>query len=114
MNYEEARVYLDETSKYGSVLGLENMKALLDRLDNPQESLKFIHISGTNGKGTVLAYLSTILRKAGYRTGRYISPTLFSYRERIQVNEEKIEKEALAQHVTAIACLLYTSDAADE
>ena len=103
MNYEEARVYLDETSKYGSVLGLENMKALLDRLDNPQESLKFIHISGTNGKGTVLAYLSTILRKAGYRTGRYISPTLFSYRERIQVNEEKIEKEALAQHVTAIA-----------
>ena len=103
MNYEEARVYLDETSKYGSVLGLENMKALLDRLDNPQESLKFIHISGTNGKGTVLAYLSTILRKAGYRTGRYISPTLFSYRERIQVNEEIIEKEALARHVTAIA-----------
>ena len=98
MNYEEARVYLDETSKYGSVLGLENMKALLDRLDNPQESLKFIHISGTNGKGTVLAYLSTILRKAGYRTGRYISPTLFSYRERIQVNEEKnLKKKALAQ-----------------
>ena len=62
MNYEEARVYLDETSKYGSVLGLENMKALLNRLDNPQESLKFIHISGTNGKGTVLAYLSTILQ----------------------------------------------------
>ena len=103
MNYEEARVYLDETSKYGSVLGLENIKALLDRLDNPQKSLKFIHISGTNGKGTVLAYLSTILRKAGYRTGRYISPTLFSYRERIQVNEEMIEKEALARHVTAIA-----------
>ena len=103
MNYEEARVYLDETSKYGSVLGLENMKALLNRLDNPQESLKFIHISGTNGKGTVLAYLSTILHKAGYRTGRYISPTLFSYRERIQVNEEIIEKEALARHVTAIA-----------
>lgn len=103
MNYEEARVYLDETSKYGSVLGLENMKALLNRLDNPQKSLKFIHISGTNGKGTVLAYLSTILHKAGYRTGRYISPTLFSYRERIQVNEEMIEKEALARHVTAIA-----------
>lgn len=103
MNYREARVYLDAISKYGSVLGLENMKALLDRLDNPQKSLKFIHISGTNGKGTVLAYLSTILRKAGYRTGRYISPTLFSYRERIQVNEEMLEKEALARHVTAIA-----------
>ncbi len=103
MNYAEARVYLDEISKYGSVLGLENMKELLCRLGNPQDDLSFIHISGTNGKGSVLAYLSTILSNAGYRTGRYISPTLFSYREWIQVNEEKIEKESLARHVTAIA-----------
>ena len=103
MNYEEARVYLDEISKYGSVLGLENMRELLVRLGNPQEDLKFIHISGTNGKGSVLAYLSTILSGAGYRTGRYISPTLFSYRERIQVDEKEIEKDALARHVTAIS-----------
>lgn len=103
MNYTEARVYLDETSKYGSVLGLENMKELLDRLGNPQDDLKFIHISGTNGKGSVLAYLSTILSGAEYCTGRYISPTLFSYRERIQVDEKEIEKESLAFHVTAIA-----------
>ena len=103
MNYAEARVYLDEVSKYGSVLGLENMRELLDRLGNPPDDLKFIHISGTNGKGSVLAYLSTILSGAGYRTGRYISPTLFSYRERIQVDEQKIEKESLARHVTAIA-----------
>ena len=103
MNYKEARVYLDEVSKYGSVLGLESMRELLDRLGNPQNELKFIHISGTNGKGSVLAYLSTILSGAGYRTGRYISPTLFSYRERIQVDGEYIEKESLACHVTAIA-----------
>ena len=103
MNYAEARVYLDEISKYGSVLGLENMKELLYRLGNPQDDLSFIHISGTNGKGSVLAYLSTILSNAGYRTGRYISPTLFSYRERIQVDGEKIEKKSLAKHVTAIA-----------
>ena len=103
MNYTEARVYLDEVSKYGSVLGLENMRELLGRLGNPQDDLKFIHISGTNGKGSVLAYLSTILSGGGYRTGRYISPTLFSYRERIQVDEQKIEKESLAHHVTAIA-----------
>nr|WP_317360919.1 folylpolyglutamate synthase/dihydrofolate synthase family protein [uncultured Blautia sp.] len=103
MNYAEARVYLDEVSKYGSVLGLENMRELLGRLGNPQDDLKFIHISGTNGKGSVLAYLSTILSGGGYRTGRYISPTLFSYRERIQVDEQKIEKESLAHHVTAIA-----------
>ena len=103
MNYAEARVYLDEVSKYGSVLGLESMRELLHRLGDPQNDLKFIHISGTNGKGSVLAYLSTILTGAGYRTGRYISPTLFSYRERIQVDEAYIEKEALARHVTAIA-----------
>lgn len=103
MNYTEARVYLDEISKYGSVLGLESMKELLDRLGNPQDDLKFIHISGTNGKGSVLAYLSTVLSGAGYRTGRYISPTLFSYRERIQVDQEYIEKDALARHVTKIA-----------
>ena len=103
MNYKEARVYLDEVSKYGSVLGLESMRELLHRLGDPQNELKFIHISGTNGKGSVLAYLSTILSGAGYRTGRYISPTLFSYRERIQVDGEYIEKESLACHVTAIA-----------
>lgn len=103
MNYKEARVYLDEVSKYGSVLGLESMRELLRRLGDPQNELKFIHISGTNGKGSVLAYLSTILTGAGYRTGRYISPTLFSYRERIQVDGEYIEKESLARHVTAIA-----------
>ena len=103
MNYIEARVYLDEVSKYGSVLGLESMRELLHRLGDPQNELKFIHISGTNGKGSVLAYLSTILSGVGYRTGRYISPTLFSYRERIQVDGEYIEKESLACHVTAIA-----------
>ena len=94
---------MDEVSKYGSVLGLESMRELLRRLGDPQNELKFIHISGTNGKGSVLAYLSTILSGAGYRTGRYISPTLLSYRERIQVDGEYIEKESLACHVTAIA-----------
>ena len=98
MNYKEARVYLDQVSKYGSVLGLDNMRELLNRLGNPQNDLKFIHISGTNGKGSVLAYLSTILSGAGYRVGRYLSPTLFSYREKIQVDGEKINKN-LWQHM---------------
>ena len=103
MDYREARVYLENAAKYGSVLGLDNMRELLRRLGNPQDDLKFIHISGTNGKGSVLAYLSTVLKESGYRVGRYISPTLFSYRERIQVNEEYIEKEALARLTTRIA-----------
>lgn len=103
MNYEEARVYLDNVSKYGSVLGLDSVRELLRRLGNPQDDLKFIHIAGTNGKGSVLAYLSTVLKEAGYKVGRYISPTLFAYRERIQVNEEYIEREALARLTTRIA-----------
>ncbi|MFR8170614.1 MAG: bifunctional folylpolyglutamate synthase/dihydrofolate synthase [Marvinbryantia sp.] len=102
MDYKEARAYLDEAGKTGSILGLESMRALLKELGDPQDALKFIHIAGTNGKGSVLAYLSTILKEAGYRVGRYISPTLFSYRERIQVNEEYITREALAEHTTCI------------
>ena len=102
MNYKEARVYLDEVSKYGSVLGLDNMRELLGRLGNPQDDLKFIHISGTNGKGSALSYMSTILSGAGLRTGRYISPTLYAYRERIQVDGEMIDRESLAALVTVV------------
>lgn len=97
MNYNEARQYLTEVTKYGSVPGLDSIRELMRRLGNPQDKLKFIHIAGTNGKGSVLAYLSTILKKAGYRTGRYVSPTLFSYRERIQVDGDMIGREDLAR-----------------
>ena len=97
MNYEEARKYLTEVTRYGSVPGLDSIRELMRRLGNPQDKLKFIHIAGTNGKGSVLAYLSTILKKAGYRTGRYVSPTLFSYRERIQADGEMIGREDLAR-----------------
>ena len=96
MTYKEARVYLDEVSKYGSVLGLDTIRGLLRELGNPQDDLKFIHIAGTNGKGSVLAYTSTILSEAGYRTGRYVSPTVVSYLERIQVDGEWIPKEEFA------------------
>ena len=86
MTYKEARVYFDEMSKYGSVLGLDTIRGLLRELGNPQDDLKFIHIAGTNGKGSVLAYTSTILSEAGYRTGRYVSPTVVSYLERTMGN----------------------------
>ena len=102
MTYEEARSYLDYINKNGIILGLESMEHLLEELGNPQDQLKFIHIAGTNGKGSVLAYLSTILKEAGYRVGRYISPTLFSYRERIQINEEYISREAVSSNVEKI------------
>lgn len=86
MLYEEARVYLDQASKYGSVLGLESISNLLKELDNPQDALTFIHIAGTNGKGSILAYMSAILQEDGYKVGRYISPTVLGYLERFQIN----------------------------
>lgn len=97
MTYKEARVYLDEMSKYGSVLGLDTIRNLLKRLGNPERDLSFIHIAGTNGKGSVLAYISNILSEAGYRTGRYISPTVLSYLERIQVDGRWIEEQEFAE-----------------
>lgn len=97
MLYEEARVYLDGISKYGSVLGLDSIKNLLKELDDPQKDLTFIHIAGTNGKGSILAYLSTILTEAGFRTGRYCSPTVLGYLERFQIDGQWMEKEQLAE-----------------
>jgi len=102
VTYKEARVYLDEISKYGSVLGLDTIRGLLRELGNPQEDLKFIHIAGTNGKGSVLAYTSTILGEAGYRTGRYVSPTVVSYLERIQVDGRWIPEEEFAELVEMV------------
>lgn len=102
MTYAEAKDYIKETVIYGSVLGLQNIQELLRRLSNPQNDLHFIHIAGTNGKGSVTSYITSILRQAGYCTGKYISPALFSYREIIQVNDRYIEKEALAIHTETI------------
>jgi dihydrofolate synthase/folylpolyglutamate synthase len=75
---------------------LDTIRELLHELGDPQDDLRFVHIAGTNGKGSVLAYTSTILSEAGYRTGRYVSPTVVSYLERIQVDGKWITEEAFA------------------
>ena len=102
VTYKEARVYLDEVSKYGSVLGLDTVRELLHELGDPQKDLRFIHVAGTNGKGSVLAFISTILSEAGIRTGRYISPTVVSYLERIQIDGKWISEEEFAELVQEI------------
>ena len=86
MDYIKARTYIDESHRFGGEMGLEAITCLLEKLGNPQETLQFIHIAGTNGKGSVGAYLAAVLQEAGYRIGRFISPTLYEYRERIQIN----------------------------
>lgn len=85
MTYEEARQFIEEANRYGSRLGLQTVTELLKRLGNPQEKLKIIHVAGTNGKGSTTAFVSSILAAQGYLTGRYISPSVFTYREKIQL-----------------------------
>ncbi len=97
MTEREVMAYLEEIGGRGIVPGLESIRELCRRLGNPQSGLKFVHIAGTNGKGSVSAYLAAVLKCGGYRVGRYISPTLFEYRERIQVNDRKIIREALCR-----------------
>ncbi|MBQ4067970.1 MAG: bifunctional folylpolyglutamate synthase/dihydrofolate synthase [Lachnospiraceae bacterium] len=96
MNYIEARQYIDEAMTLGSVLGLSNIRELLNRIDNPQDKIRIIHVAGTNGKGSTIAYLNSIFMEAGYKVGRYISPAVFSYRERMQINRVNISEEEFA------------------
>lgn len=102
LTYKQTMEYMEQMALKGSVLGLETMKLLCEKLGNPQDKLKFIHIAGTNGKGSTLAYISTILKQAGLTVGRYISPTIFSYRERFQVNEKIILARELAEIISRI------------
>ncbi len=102
MTYEEVTEYIDSLQSYGIVPGLGNITNLCEKLGNPQEELRFVHIAGTNGKGSTLAFVSTILKEAGYRVGRYISPTIFEYRERIQINGRMITKKDLCRLVNVV------------
>jgi len=89
---------------FGIHLGLERINQLLEKLDNPHKQIPIIHIAGTNGKGSVCAYLSSILTEAGYRVGRYTSPHLIDWTERICINQKPIsptELQAYLQRVIA-------------
>ena len=102
MNYEEAMNFIQNTNKFGSVLGLVNIRELLERLGNPQDQLRVVHIAGTNGKGSTLAFLAGIFRESGYRAGRYVSPASFYYEERFRINEENISKKDLCFYMEKI------------
>lgn len=90
MNYEEAVAYIEETPKFTTKNSLEHTKECLRRLGNPQNTFKVIHVAGTNGKGSTCAFLTSILREAGYSCGLFTSPHLVEINERFQINEEII------------------------
>ena len=97
MTYPEAIESLLDLSLFGSKLGLDNPRRIAKLAGSPHERLRFIHVAGTNGKGSVCAMLESIYREAGLRTGLFTSPHLVSFRERMQVNRELIPEETLAR-----------------
>lgn len=102
MNYRETMEYMKEMAALGSVPGLEATAELCRRLGNPQDSLFFVHMAGTNGKGSVLAYVCAVLKAAGYRVGRFTSPAVYADREKIQVNGKDILAKEYARWMSLV------------
>lgn len=106
MNYQEAWTFLDNLQFFKIKLGLESMSRFLDAVGNPQRSLRFLHVAGTNGKGSVSTTLRAILTKAGYKTGLYTSPHLSCVRERFRIDERFISEETFARLASLIRGVL--------
>lgn len=101
-NRRQAEEYMEKLRAGGIVLGLDSMRRLAAAMGNPQDELRFVHIAGTNGKGSLLAFLSRILWCAGYRVGRYSSPAVFSEFERYQVNGRPISSDDFVRGIEAV------------
>ncbi len=108
MTYQQALDYISTISARGSKPGLERISALMDGLGNVQDSLKFVHIAGTNGKGSTSCMLSNILMQAGYKTGLFISPYIIRFNERMQINGKHIPDEKLAEIVERVKAVADT------
>ena len=97
MTLEQALHYIHAVCWKGSIPGLERIEALLDKMGNPERACKFVHVAGTNGKGSTCAMLASIFQAAGYKTGLYTSPYILRFNERIQVNGQQIPDEAICE-----------------
>src|SRR5208337_4699712 len=106
MNYCQAISFLYDLQLFGSKLGLQNTFALARLAGNPQEQLRFIHVAGTNGKGSTCAMLESIYRAAGLRVGLFTSPHLVAFGERIQVNRHVVPARDIGRLVAEMQVLL--------
>ena len=102
MNLEQSLNYIHGLYRKGIKPSLERIRQLLGMLGDPHKKLKFIHIAGTNGKGSTAAMTASILQAAGYRVGLFISPCLYRFNERIQINGQEISDEDLAEVTTFV------------
>ena len=103
MDYQSALKYIEGVSWLGSRPGLERIGELLERLGRPQDALRFVHVAGTNGKGSVCAMLRSVLSAAGYRTGLYISPHLARMNERMSIDGADISDDEFAVSTQELA-----------
>lgn len=110
MNYEDAINYVHAIPKFVRPLGNEKLGGLLGLLGNPQDRVKFVHVAGTNGKGSVSAMTAEILTRAGYKTGLFTSPYIEVFNERIKINGNMIEDDVLAECVSEIADVTERND----
>ena len=105
ISYEKAIEIITGRDNFYIDLGLDRIQQALKKLGNPQDDLKYIHVAGTNGKGSVCAMLESILRAAGYKTGLYTSPHIWEYTERIKICGQDISKEDFANYVELITSI---------
>lgn len=99
MNYNETLEYIHSLNRFGIKPGLERIRLLMNKLGNPQDTLRFIHVAGTNGKGSTCTMLSNIMISSGKKCGLFISPFVVDFKERIQINGKYISEEALCRLV---------------
>lgn len=104
MSFQRALSILRDLNSSHRVINrdLTNFTALMKLLGNPQEQFKKIHITGTNGKGSVTLKTASVLANAGFKAGMYTSPHLFTFRERIQINEQMIDRDTVAEYIVSI------------
>ncbi len=102
MNFTESVNYISDCDRYGIIPGLDSIRRLCSRLSDPQKDLRIIHIAGTNGKGSAGTFINSILTCAGYRTGRYVSPAVMDYLEKIQYDGRSISEDEFAEAVTMV------------
>lgn len=97
MNYETAMIKLRGEVCSGVKLGLQNIKNLMEKLGNPQDKLKIIHIAGTNGKGSCTSFVNSVLVSQGYKVGMFTSPSIYNFEERIRINNKNIPEDKLIE-----------------
>ena len=114
MTYEEALQYIHGRYQYRIKLGLDRMRYLLEKLGDPHRQYPVVHVAGTNGKGSTVMMLSAVLQKAGYKVGRYTSPHLSSYCERMVIDEKSILPERVAALVSRVKPVVEAADSRPE